>query len=364
MQKHGKKAGKGTFSDLLLEWNKTKNRREMPWKGEKDPYKIWLSEIILQQTRVEQGLGYYQRFIEAFPNIRALAAAADAQVFKLWEGLGYYSRCRNLLQTARQIATLNNGVFPTTYGEILALKGVGPYTAAAISSFAFGLPHAVLDGNVFRVLARVFGISLAIDSTEGRKKFSELADHLLDKESPGLYNQAIMDFGATICKPMAPVCVSCPFNETCHAYLNDEVDILPLKGKKINIRHRWFYYLVLEKSGKTMIRQRISRDIWNQLFEFPLIEATGEEPIPTILEKAEHAGWLKAKTYEVITVSPVLKQQLSHQLIAGRFIRIRILKNWTGKPDGEWVTGKEFESYSFPKFIRQYLDDATAQSLF
>ncbi|HTD93510.1 MAG TPA: A/G-specific adenine glycosylase [Chitinophagaceae bacterium] len=364
MQKLGKKAGKSTFSDLLLEWNKTKNDRKMPWKGEKDPYKIWLSEIILQQTRVEQGLGYYQRFIETFPDILALAAAPDAQVFKLWEGLGYYSRCRNLLQTARHIASANKGIFPDSYEEILALKGVGPYTAAAISSFAFNLPYAVVDGNVFRVLARVFGLAVAIDSGEGKKKFSDLASQLLDKKKAGLYNQAIMDFGATLCKPAAPVCHNCPFNTTCHAYLNDEVDMLPVKEKKINIRNRWFYYLVLEKGDKTMIRQRTSKDIWNQLYEFPMIEAAGEEPVPTILERAEAAGWLKAKNYEVVTVSPMRKQQLSHQLIAGRFIRIRILKQPTAKTDGEWVTGKEFESYSFPKFIRQYLDDTTEQSLF
>lgn len=188
--KEGKSAQKGQFSKLLLQWNKQKNKRQMPWKGEKDPYKIWLSEIILQQTRVEQGLGYYHRFVEVFPEIHKLAKATDSKVFKLWEGLGYYTRCRNLIATARYISKDLKGKFPGTYEEIKELKGIGPYTAAAISSFAFNLPHAVVDGNVFRVLSRVFGIVKPIDSTEGKKYFTQLANEILDKKSPGIYNQA------------------------------------------------------------------------------------------------------------------------------------------------------------------------------
>ena len=189
------------FSRILQKWNREKNTRQMPWKGEKDPYKIWLSEIILQQTRVEQGLNYYNNFIKTFPDVHKLAKAPEEKIFKLWEGLGYYTRCRNLIASARYISKELKGKFPDTYEEIKALKGVGPYTAAAISSFAFNLPHAVVDGNVFRVLARIFGISTPIDSTEGKKKFTELANKLLDKKQPGFYNQAIMDFGAVICKP-------------------------------------------------------------------------------------------------------------------------------------------------------------------
>lgn len=364
MEKSGKKAGTKRFSDILLEWNRSENDRKMPWKGEKDPYKIWLSEIILQQTRVEQGLNYYNRFIATFPDIHRLAASPDAAIFKLWEGLGYYSRCRNLIATARYISSEKKGKFPDNYPEIVALKGIGPYTAAAISSFAFNLPHAVVDGNVFRVLARIFGLFSPIDSTEGKKKFSVLANELLDKAHPGSYNQAIMDFGATVCKPVAPLCVACVFNTTCHAFLNDRVGLLPVKEKKIRIRKRWFYYLVLEHGQKTLIRQRIEKDIWNQLYEFPVIETGEEAPVRSILDKAELSGWLPEKRYEVVTVSPLFRQQLSHQLIAGQFIKIRIGNISDTKEEGEWVTKKQICDYTFPKFINQYLDDVTKQSLF
>ena len=204
---------KNVFSNRLLKWNREQNTRQMPWKGEKDPYKIWLSEIILQQTRVEQGLSYYNNFIKTFPDIHKLAKAKDSTIFKLWEGLGYYTRCRNLIATARYISKDLHGKFPNTYEDIKSLKGIGPYTAAAISSFAFSLPHAVVDGNVFRVLARIYGIDRPVDSTKGKNFFTALADKLLDINQPGLYNQAIMDFGAVVCKPALPQCTKCIFKK-------------------------------------------------------------------------------------------------------------------------------------------------------
>ncbi|MGL6267505.1 MAG: A/G-specific adenine glycosylase, partial [Chitinophagaceae bacterium] len=216
-----------------MDWHKVKNTRQMPWKGEKDPYKIWLSEIILQQTRVEQGWDYYNRFIDAFPSVNDLANAPDQVVFKLWEGLGYYARCRNLLHTARTISTEYKGSFPETYDEIITLKGIGPYTAAAISSFAFGLPYAVVDGNVLRVLSRVFGIQDPIDGKKGKDALTDMAEKLLDKKSPGLYNQAIMDFGAVICKPALPLCDTCPVQRVCVAHKKRLVDKLPVKSQKI-----------------------------------------------------------------------------------------------------------------------------------
>jgi A/G-specific adenine glycosylase len=206
------------FTQQLLKWDKKQNSRAMPWKGEKDPYKIWLSEIILQQTRVEQGLGYYNRFIAEFPTIHDLAKAPETKVFKLWEGLGYYTRCKNIIITARYISSELKGKFPVTYNDILKLKGVGPYTAAAIASFAFNLPHAVVDGNVFRVLARYFGIDTPIDSITGKKNFTVLANELIDKKIPGKYNQALMDFGAVLCKPQQPLCDTCPLKPNCSAY--------------------------------------------------------------------------------------------------------------------------------------------------
>ena len=228
---------KTKFTSLLMRWHKETNRREMPWKGEKDPYKIWLSEVILQQTRVEQGWGYYERFITKYPTIKQLAKAKDEDVFKLWEGLGYYTRCKNVLFTARFITKELKGKFPRTYEEILLLKGVGPYTAAAISSFAFDLPYAVVDGNVFRVLSRVFGIAIATDSTDGKKKFTQLAGTVLDRKEPGAYNQAIMDFGATVCKPFAALCSSCIQQKICIAHQEGKVDQLPFKEKVLQKKY-------------------------------------------------------------------------------------------------------------------------------
>jgi A/G-specific adenine glycosylase len=360
-KKGNEAAGKG-LSEQLLRWDREKNRRQMPWKGEKDPYKIWLSEIILQQTRVEQGLNYYNEFVRNFPDIKKLANASEEKIFKLWEGLGYYSRCRNLIATARFIALERNGVFPKTYEEIVSLKGVGPYTAAAISSFAFNLPHAVVDGNVFRVLSRIFGIDIPIDSTEGKKYFAKLANELIDKKRAGVYNQAIMDFGAMICKPV-PQCDQCVFNKSCYALLNKKINELPVKEKKISIKKRWFYYLLIEHKNQLAIRQRTAKDIWQQLYEFPMIENTQDIEQDKILAKAENQNWFIPGKYEVVTLSPVYKQQLSHQLIAGRFIHIRV-KNKPNQADWQWVNETGLVKFAFPRVINQFLEKAREQSLF
>jgi A/G-specific adenine glycosylase len=355
MKKNDSKEGKRKFVHRLLKWNNELNSRQMPWKGEKDPYKIWLSEIILQQTRVEQGLKYYNNFIKEFPDVHTLARAQDKKIFKLWEGLGYYSRCKNLIASARFIAKERKGKFPETYDEIKNLKGVGPYTASAIASFAFNLPYAVVDGNVFRVLARVFGINKPIDSAEGKTFFNELATELLDKKQPGLYNQAIMDFGAVVCKPALPLCTKCIIKKNCFAFLNNTVNELPVKEKKIIIKKRWFCYLVMEYKNKTVIRQRTAKDIWQQLYEFRLIETITIPKAENVLKEAQKSGILNAKGYEVIGVSPLFKQQLSHQLISGHFIHIR-LKHKPKLKDGSFLAAKnKLDQYAFPKFINQYL---------
>jgi len=343
------------FAELLLRWNREKNIREMPWKGEKDPYKIWLSEIILQQTRVEQGLKYYQAFIKSFSDIHKLAKAPEGKVFKLWEGLGYYSRCRNLVATARFISTELKGKFPDTYEELKSLKGVGPYTAAAISSFAFNQPHAVVDGNVFRVLSRVYGIKKPIDTTEGKKYFTNLANKLLDKQQPGLYNQAIMDFGATVCKPAAPLCTTCVFKKKCIAYLNDWVNELPVKEKKIAIKQRWFYYLVLEYKNEIAFRQRIKKDIWQDLYEFPVIESKKQLYKKDILKLMKENGVLLNSEFKAASVSALFTQKLSHQHIGGRFIKIKLRQKPKGKNDWLWLTKTEAKKLAFPQFINQYL---------
>lgn len=365
MKKNDQVLPKNKFAPLLLKWNKEKNTRQMPWKGEKDPYKIWLSEIILQQTRVEQGLNYYNNFIKIFPDVHKLAKAADEKVFKLWEGLGYYTRCRNLLTTARYVSKELKGKFPADYEKIKSLKGIGPYTAAAISSFAFNLPHAVVDGNVFRVLARIFGVDTATDTAEGKKLFTSLSEELLDKKQPGIYNQAIMDFGAVICKPAAPLCTTCIFKKTCVAFLTNKVNELPVKEKKITIKKRWFYYLVFEHNNDVAIQQRTVKDIWQNLYQFPLIEANADTGIKNIIQQATKKNWLVKNDYELLSISPLFKQQLSHQLIAGQFIRVKLKKRTKENNDWVWLTKNKIAKYAFPQFINQYLKNkAGQQSLF
>lgn len=362
MKKKGKNTPGIPFSATLLHWHREQNTRSMPWKGEKDPYRIWLSEIILQQTRVEQGLAYYERFTSTYPRITDLAAAPDTAVLKLWEGLGYYSRCRNLIATARIVTDQYQERFPDSYNDILSLKGIGPYTAAAIASFAFNLPHAVLDGNVFRVLSRIFGIDTPIDSTAGKKEFATLAQQLLDKEHPALYNQAIMDFGAVVCKPAQPLCTACVFNHQCRAFLENRISSLPVKEKKIRIRKRQFNYLVLHYKDQWLIRQRIARDIWQQLYDFPLIETETDSPYAQIVAAAEKDGLIPENT-EVLEASGQYNQQLSHQLVTARFIHLRITRK-TPAPDGsEWVARRNLSEFPFPRLIRQYLDDYLSRIL-
>lgn len=346
------------FAATLLHWHRTQNTRQMPWKGEKDPYRIWLSEIILQQTRVEQGLAYYNRFVKAFPTISDLASARDEKVFKLWEGLGYYTRCRNLLVTARHIAREKNGLFPDSYLEIRALKGVGPYTAAAIASFAYNLPHAVVDGNVFRVLARVFGLQTPTDSTAGKKEFTELAESLLDRSEPGLYNQAIMDFGAVVCKPQAPLCTGCPFRKRCRAFRNDQVDQLPVREKKARIRNRWFHFFIFRDQGRVAIRPRPAGDIWSGLHDFPLIESSRALPAKKLMTLIQAEWKLDPGTLQIKQESAWQKQALSHQLIHGRFWELEAPgARAAGGKDWKWVQPGRLKQYAFPRLIRHYLDN-------
>jgi A/G-specific adenine glycosylase len=345
------------FTSQLMRWNNDHNRRQMPWKGERDPYKIWLSEVILQQTRVEQGLEYYNRFIEQYPTITQLAKAKDEAVFKLWEGLGYYSRCRNLLATARYIAFELGGIMPGKYEELLQLKGVGPYTAAAVASFAFNLPHAVVDGNVFRVIARYFGIDRPIDTSAGKALFTRLANELLAAKEAGLYNQAIMDFGATVCKPALPACTSCPLHKNCAALKAGSVNKLPVKTKSILRKSRWMDYFIFSHQTTIGISQRTNKDIWQGLHEFYLVES--DKMIPWSQQRINE--WLSAQlgvkgaTIEVI--SPVRKQQLTHQQISGRFIRIQLSKIPDSLKGLDWVSPAEFRKLAFPRFITAYIEE-------
>lgn len=345
------------FCELLLKWNKKLNHRPMPWKGEKDPYKIWLSEIILQQTRVEQGWAYYEKFVKKYPNIHKLAAANDKAVLKLWEGLGYYNRCKNLLFTARFISVALDGQFPNNYEALLSLKGVGPYTASAIASFAYNLPHAVVDGNVFRVFARYFGIHTAIDSKEGLQVFNTIAYENLAKKQPGLYNQALMDFGATVCKPLAPLCAKCLMNKTCVAFTENIVGQLPYKSKTIQKKKRYFDYFCLIVNDRWFIQQRPEGDIWAGLYQFYLVE--NDKSMPPldayINDVLTNQLLIHKELIKVEKITTEFKQQLTHQLLSVRFTKIHLNKVPKVLERGEWVKKNTISTFPFPKTIKDFL---------
>jgi A/G-specific adenine glycosylase len=346
------------FTKNLLKWHQSQNFREMPWKGEKEPYRIWLSEVILQQTRVEQGWAYYERFISSFPTIQDLANAPEQKVFKLWEGLGYYNRCRNLIATAKRITAEYNGRFPSSYEQILALKGIGPYTAAAIASFAFDLPHAVVDGNVMRVLTRFFGILTPIDTTAGKRELTAIADSLLDPRHAAQYNQAIMDFGATVCTPRNPHCSSCSQQPGCIAWQKGLTQQLPVKEKSVLKRTRYFYYFIIETpANKLYIRQRSAKDIWEGLYEFVLHE-TNDPVSPDDLLNGDFARQLfEGQPLTVRHISIVYRQQLTHQTLHGRFITIGLKRPLQNLKGYLLIAKDTLPDYAFPKFINTWLSD-------
>lgn len=346
------------FTIKLMKWNQALNRRSMPWKNEKDPYRIWLSEIILQQTRVEQGWAYYEKFIHEYPTISDLAKAPEKKVFKLWEGLGYYSRCRNLIETAKKIATEYKGRFPSNYDEIAGLKGIGPYSAAAIASFAFNLIYPVLDGNVHRVLARYFGITTSFGSAAGRKFYNQLASALIDKKNPGTYNQAIMDLGAVICRPKNPDCSTCPLGEDCMAYQHDWVSILPLKKKKPEKKSRWFLYFFVEtEDHRVYIRRRDGKDIWKDLYEFPLFESGNPMPDNPGFFAGRAKKLLGRQAFSKMKISKIYKQELTHQTIHARFSILRIAKPSSNMSGFLLVNRKSINSYPLPRLLNAFLED-------
>lgn len=338
------------FSTQIISWYRA-NPRELPWRGTSDPYKIWLSEIILQQTRVAQGLPYYYAFSEAYPTVGALATAPETEVLRLWQGLGYYSRARNLHACAKYIWNEMGGKFPDTYQELLKLKGVGTYTAAAISSFAFGEVKAVVDGNVFRVLARYFGIETDIASGKGKKIFEALANNLIPKENPGEYNQAMMDFGARLCIPKNPTCSECPLMTTCFAYKNDLVKDLPVKINKTKIKERDLHYFVIRCGDQWVWKKRGSGDIWEGLHDFPL----SEKESVRLTELSTNQPKLLPKKYRHI---------LSHQRLNASFSELEIpeenypkLSQWCENEGYMMVAESEIEYLAKPKLIVNFLND-------
>lgn len=326
------------ISPLLIDWYQV-HKRDLPWRDIQDPYRIWVSEIILQQTRVNQGLDYYFRFIERFPNVQSLAEASEEEVLKYWQGLGYYSRARNLHKAAKIIVSQYQAIFPDTYQTIISLPGIGVYTAAAICSFAFNLPFAVVDGNVYRVLSRLFDIHTPIDSTEGVKLFKVLAQELLDDRRAGTHNQAIMEFGALQCVPNNPDCTVCPLSHLCIAYANNTVSSLPVKQQKIQVKNRYFNYLLFAQGTTTWLQQRTDKDIWKKLYEFPLIESEqllNKQDLLAHPYFKELIGHNKL-AFEVISIGKSHKHVLTHQRIFAQLIHIVIKGDAKGKKWGQFV---------------------------
>ena len=340
------------FSEILINWYR-EHKRELPWRNSSDPYLIWISEIILQQTRVVQGYDYFIRFIKRFPDVATLAEADEDEVMKFWQGLGYYSRARNLHAAARSM----NGVFPKTYPEVLALKGVGEYTAAAICSFAYDMPYAVVDGNVYRVLSRYLGVETPIDSTEGKKLFASLAGEFLDKSRPAVYNQAIMDFGAIQCTPQNPACLFCPLAGSCMALSKNMVAQLPVKQHKTKMAERFLSYIYVRAGAYTFINKRIGNDIWKNLFELPLIETVTSVTEEELLALPEFVSLFDKEEVPVVrSVCRNVKHVLSHRVLYANFYEVILPEETKSFSSYLKIKTSELEQYAVPKLIHAFLE--------
>ena len=338
------------FSIKLVRWYQN-NKRDLPWRNTADPYYIWLSEIILQQTRVVQGIPYYLSFVAAFPTIEDLANANEDKVLKMWQGLGYYSRARNLHFTAKYIVDNYGGDFPEDYDKVLKLKGIGVYTAAAITSFAFDMPYAVVDGNVTRVLSRFFGISIPFDTSVGKNHFQQLAQKLIIKEEAAIYNQAIMEFGAIKCKPKSPCCSSCPLQDFCVAYATNSVAELPVKSKKIKVKDRFLYYLLIEQEDNIFFGKRES-GIWTGLYEFPFLEFMSKMSEKEIMQSDSWASVFSHSNYDVKSISSEFIHVLSHQKIHAQFLCVRT--SGIAMKDYELISKNSLSEYPVSRLTEKY----------
>lgn len=343
-----------SFHSTLILWY-SDNKRSLPWRSSNNPYFIWLSEVILQQTRVQQGLPYYNAFVQNFPTVQQLAAAPLEHVLKLWQGLGYYSRGRNLHKAAQYIVSEHNGVFPADYEALKKMPGVGDYTAAAIASFAFDLPHAVVDGNVYRVLARYWGIHTPIDSPQGKKDFQKLAQKLLPKIQANDYNQAIMEFGALHCTPAKPLCLSCPLALSCKAYKSDTVGLLPIKANKIKVRNRFFNYFFIYNRNSIVMQQRPQGDIWEALFEPILIETDSPSSLFDVMATLCHQ--LKVEETDFVLENSVLavKHQLTHQRILTNLYFLKTFHTFE-LSKGAWIPLARVEELPVPILISKFIN--------
>ena len=343
------------FLDVIYNWFK-ENKRDLPWRQTAEPYYIWLSEIILQQTRIVQGTKYYLRFIERFPTVKDLAEATEDEVLKEWQGLGYYSRARNLHFTAKYIHNELSGLFPCSYEEIFRLKGVGPYTAAAIASIAFDLPYPALDGNIYRVLSRYFGISSPIDSEKGRKEIEQIAIELMPEKNAGFHNQALMEFGALQCVPKSPDCKKCVLNESCFARQNKMVDKLPVKIKKIKQQIRYFYYYLIECGEIIILQKREGKDIWRNLYQFPLYES--DKPLnENKILNVENIPSLEKCVVNIKMLTAVKKHILSHQVIFARLIFVEIENDDCLDNGFIRANKKDISKFAVPRLIEEFIKD-------
>ncbi|PRY53741.1 A/G-specific DNA-adenine glycosylase [Arcticibacter pallidicorallinus] len=342
------------FIEEIIAWYLI-NKRDLPWRNTRDPYIIWLSEIILQQTRVEQGLPYFERFLDRYPTIAHFAAANEDEILNLWQGLGYYSRGRNMHKTSKIVMEEYGGYFPNRYDDLLKLKGVGEYTAAAISSFSAGEAKAVVDGNVFRLLSRFFGLRDVINSPQGKRAFTELANEVINKHDPGTSNQAMMEFGAKVCKPRNPDCIVCPLNQQCFALRNDMITVLPVKKKAQRPRPRYFNYIVVLSRDSILLSKRRAKDIWENLYEFPLFES---DKILDVIELIGRPDFVSAFGEEVtiLSVHGPAKHQLSHQTIHAQFVVIEAHKLQNVDQMGwHFVALDELPNIAQPKIIFSFL---------
>jgi A/G-specific adenine glycosylase len=346
-----------TITKILGNWY-AKCKRDLPWRATNSAYKIWLSEIILQQTRVNQGIGYYEKILRHFPDIQDLAQANIDDVLKLWQGLGYYTRARNLHQTACEIVDRYGGLFPDDYETLRSLKGIGDYTAAAIASIAFNIPVALVDGNVLRVLARIYGITTPVSSPAGKKKIQQQAIAILDKKNPGNHNQALMELGALICLPKSPLCPDCPLRSVCYAFGHNRVNDLPVKEIRIQNKKRYFHYLHIVWSGMTFIYKRYHKDIWNSLYEFPLIETARAVKPGKIQSNGQWEQLLNGSTYFIKSTSPLYIHKLTHQTIYARFYHIGV-SNLPAALKNDYTGIEEDRIFEYPvsRLTEKYLTE-------
>ena len=344
--------------DTLINWF-AENRRDLPWRHNPTPYQVWLSEIILQQTRVNQGWDYYLRFVEKWPTVNDLANATEEEVLKMWQGLGYYSRARNLHQCAKQIVEQHGGQFPADFEKLKQLKGIGDYTAAAIASIAFDLPHAVVDGNVYRVLSRLFDIDTPININEGQTVFAKSADDLLNREQPGLHNQAMMEFGALQCTPKTPNCLLCPLQAQCLAFANQTVMQRPVKLQKLKVTTRYFNYLVFRIEGNVYLHKRSGNDIWKNLYDFPCIESENPMTVEEVIASEKFQQLIENKSFTIIKTSPTFTHKLTHRTIIAQFIEIKLEEKLLRIETNDLFLARETDlgNFPIPRLIDLYLNN-------